>query len=91
MLTLNSAVAKSKKIKWKEIEGKGILLNPEEAEIIRLDEVGVEIWKAIGIKRKISEIIDHIVATFQVSRKRATKDVLAFLKKLQSFGAIKAT
>jgi len=89
LLTLNSSVARSKKITWKVIEGKGILLNPQEAEIIQLDEVGLEIWNSIGIKRKISEIIDHIVTTFQVSKRRATKDVLGFLKKLQGFGVIK--
>ena len=89
MLTLNSTIVRNKNITWEVIEEKAILLNPEEAEILQLDKVGAEIWNCIGAKKRVSELIEHIINVFQVNKKTATRDCLSFLNKLNAFGAVR--
>ncbi len=69
-------------IPWRIIDGEMVLLDRHEGELIRLNPVGAEIWKAMDGHRTVWEIIDSIQATFEVSREQATRDVQRFVMQL---------
>ena len=82
MLGLETRLSKNEKIPWRLIEGQAILLDGEEGELIRLNEVGSEIWKAMDGRRTIGDITQHIAASFDVSERQAQKDVRRFVRLL---------
>src|SRR5881396_1490825 len=82
VLTVDDRLAKNEKIPWRLIEEEAILIDLEEGEVLRLNPVGAEIWNAIDGTRTVAEIVAHICHTFEVSQRRATRDVYRFLKQL---------
>ena len=82
MLTLETRLSKNTKIPWRLIEGEAVLIDSEEGELIRLNEVGAEIWKLIDGQRTLGDLIEHLVASFEVSERRARKDVQRFVRRL---------
>ncbi len=62
-------------------------LSPQ-GTIYNLDAVGARIWGLLDGKKSVADIRDHLTETMEVSRERAEKDLLEFLKDLQSVGAI---
>ncbi|MFQ5904633.1 MAG: PqqD family protein [Candidatus Binatia bacterium] len=81
-MRLDSIPAKCAEISWQPIEGEVVLIDRDEGELIRLNELGAEIWQATDGQRTVEEIIDHVYNTFEVKRRRAQKDVIRFLKQL---------
>jgi len=82
VLTVNTRLAKNAKIPWRLIEDQAILIDLDEGEVVRLNPVGAEIWNAIDGTRTVAEIVAHVCHTFEVSQRRATRDVYRFLKQL---------
>ena len=82
MASLDKRFATDERISWRVIEGEAVLVDRDEAELLRLNPIATEIWQAVDGRRTTNEIIDHIYQTFEVPRKRAQKDVLRFLRQL---------
>lgn len=82
MVRLETRLAKSAKVPWRLIEGEAILLDGVEGELIRLNPVGAEIWNAIDGGRTVGEIIGYICGIFDVSERKARRDVHRFIKRL---------
>ncbi len=82
MVGLETRLSKNAKIPWRLIEGEAILLDGVEGELIRLNQVGAEIWDAIDGMRTVQEIVDRICGAFDVSERKARRDVHRFLKRL---------
>src|SRR5438034_5755183 len=82
MLTLETRLSKNTKILWRLIEGEAVLIDSEEGELIRLNEVGAEIWKLIDGQRTLGDLTEHLMAGFEVSERRARKDVQRFVRRL---------
>jgi tetratricopeptide (TPR) repeat protein len=82
VLTADIRLGKNDKVPWRVIEGEAILLDLDEGEVLRLNAVGAEIWNAIDGTRTVGEIVAHICRTFEVSQRRARRDVHRFLEQL---------
>lgn len=82
MLTDGTRLFKNEHIPWRIIEEEAILIDLEEGELVRLNPVGAEIWKVIDGTRTVEQIVDHIYRTFDVSQRKANRDVYRFLKSL---------
>ena len=69
-----------------------ILLIPVKGKIADLQRVfvlnpiGERIWRGIAESRPIGEIVDEIVASYEVTRETAQSDVLEFLTELREAG-----
>jgi len=86
-LSFETEFDKNPDLPWKLIENEAILVHLEEGELLRLNEVGAEIWKTLD-GRRLGEIITHIQETFAVSRRKAEKDTLFFVRELLQEEAI---
>ena len=82
MLTVETRLAKNEKIPWRIIEEEAILIDLEEGEVVRLNAVGAQIWNAIDGTRTVDDIVAHICRTFEVSERKARRDVHQFAKQL---------
>lgn len=82
MLRPDSRFSKIKEIPWKMIEKEAVLVDTEEGDVIRLNEVGAKIWKSLDEDKTADDIINYIHEDFEANRAVIEKDVLDFLKKL---------
>lgn len=65
-----------------------VLLDIESGLYFGVDRVGQRIWELAGRGRTLGNIIDTIVAEFDVDRPQAEADVMAFVSTLISRGLL---
>jgi coenzyme PQQ synthesis protein D (PqqD) len=82
MRLLDRRFVKQNEIPWRVVEGEAVLIDERERELIRLNVVGTAIWTAIDGRRTVREIIASVRDMFEVSEKRAARDVRRFMKRL---------
>ena len=82
MFRVEGRLSKNTKIPWRLIEEEAILIDRDEGEVVRLNPVAAEIWSAIDGKRTANEIVEHICCTFEVSPRKANRDVHRFINQL---------
>lgn len=56
--------------------------------IISLNELGVFIWNLLEHDMTDAEIVDAVVAEYEVSSETAARDVAAFLQSLNQYGCL---
>ena len=79
---LDKSLARSERFAWRVIEDEAVLVDRDEAGVLRLNPIATEIWQALDGTRTVEEVIDHIHQCFDVDRRTAEKDVLRFVKEL---------
>ena len=82
MFSPKTRLVKNERISGNFIEDEVVLLDSDEAEVIRLNPVGAEVWRAVDGERTIDGIATHVAGLFDGDPHRTRKDVLRFLKKL---------
>ena len=90
MLKLDSRLSKTKDMPWKIIEKEAVLVDMDEGEVIRLNEIGAEIWQSIDGNNSVGDIINRIDGAFKADRNKIERDVFDFLKQLLRMEIIKA-
>jgi len=75
-------------VSWRLIEGRAYLVDRDEGELLELNPVGTEIWRALDGSRDIGDIVTHVCQTFDVSRKKAEKDTVRFVERLKNMEII---
>jgi hypothetical protein len=81
-------IFKNKKIAGRELEGKFCLINPENSELIVMNETGTLIWKSIETSHTIKELTDIIFDQYDSTKSEIENDILSFLKKLEKTGMV---
>ena len=83
MRRLESVPFRTEEVRWRLVEGEVVLIDTDEGELVRFNEIGSQIWQAIDGRSTVAQIVDHICESFDVGRRRARKDVTRFLRQLQ--------
>lgn len=89
MNLVEKTLTKNKALEVKEFEGEAIILNPKEGSFYKANEVGTLILKNANGKTKVKKIVEKICQEFKISKKRAEKDALKFIKELEKKKFIK--
>jgi len=71
-----------------EFDDWAILFNPDTADAVGTNPVGVAVWKLMDGKRSLEEIIGEIKDQFADVPDAATKDMTAFIKDLAKRGFV---
>ncbi len=71
-----------------EFDDWAILFNPDTADAVGTNPVGVAVWKLMDGKHRIEEIIAEIKDQFADVPDAAPQDVLAFIKDLTKRGFV---
>jgi SynChlorMet cassette protein ScmD len=71
-----------------EFDDWAILFNPDTADAVGTNPVGVAVWKLMDGKHGIEEIITEVKGQFADVPDAATKDIPAFIKDLTQRGFV---
>lgn len=87
-MNLDSKLTVGSQVMSREVSGETVLLDLASGVYFGIDEVGTFIWAGLTAGRSLREIVDGIVADFDVERAVAERDVVAFVENLQRNGLI---
>jgi hypothetical protein len=70
------------------IDGRAIVIAIDQNQLHVLNGVGTRVWELMD-GRPLADIVDAIVAEFEVDQSRAWMDVRAFAEQLVALGAVR--
>src|ERR1700722_20197554 len=87
-LHLDDTVCPSKQAVWCDLNGEIAILHLSSGVYFGLEGAGCAIWKFLQEPHTVGETIDHLLATFDVSRDVCEQLTLSFLEQLAEPGLI---
>lgn len=79
---------RSDSLSFTELDGELICLNLESGEYSGLSRVGQSIWEHLEQPRALDELVELVVAEYDVETDQAATDLQAFLSELREAGFI---
>ncbi|MFQ5877156.1 MAG: PqqD family protein [Acidobacteriota bacterium] len=83
-MDLDAVLTRNPDAAYRVYDGEATVVLPEEGEVNVLNEIGSTVWDLIDGRRSLREIVEAIVARYQVGRERAERDVLEFAASLRA-------
>ena len=71
----------------RNVNGEALVVLTESRQLHRLNAVGTRIWECCD-QQRVADIVEVIVAEFEVDSAVAASDVCEFLESLRALGAI---
>ncbi len=71
-----------------EFDDWAVLFNPDTAEAVGTNPVGVAVWKLMDGKRTLADIVSRIAHTFEDMPEAASEDIGAFVDRLAENGFV---
>ena len=71
------------------LDGQAAILNLKSGVYYGLDEVGAMVWNLIASPRRIGEICDALIQSYDVDAARCSRDLMVLLCDLENHGLIK--
>lgn len=72
-----------------DMDGEKVMLSIENGKYYNLGEMGGVIWDLIKIPTSINQLVDTLLAEYEVEKSECEEQVMAFLKMLNGEGLIK--
>jgi len=85
---LEQAPARNPNSAFRIYEGQALIVLPERGENHLLNPIGSHIWDRLDGRRSLQEILDSIVAEFDVPADQARADLLEFVANLRLKGMV---
>ena len=83
MLSLNKCIVPNKgEITSKVMDGEAIMINLATGIYYSMDKVGGTIWEGIEQEQRLDQILQTVVATYEVSVEQAAKDLESLVSQL---------
>lgn len=74
-----------------ELDGEVVILNLRDSTYYSLDEVGALVWAAIQQPRPFAEVVEAVLAEYDVEPAQCEQDLLALLGDLRAAGLIEVS
>ncbi len=88
MSELNKIYQPAPEVSVREIEGELLLFHPDHEDLFTMNNLAVEIWKALNEEITVRNIIDKICNQFEIKLNVVEPDVLLFINELAEKGFI---
>lgn len=75
-------------VAWREVDGEVIALGLESSTYFGTNSSGSLLWKRLAEGTTRAELVDELVATFELEPERAQADVDAFVADLRTRGLL---
>jgi hypothetical protein len=75
-------------VEWREVEGEVIAVDVRTSEYLAINETGAALWHALRAGATTGELVERLVARFDVEPDVAGRDVSEFLDRLQERGML---
>ncbi len=70
------------------VDGQAVIVMADSGQMTVLNEVGSHIWELCDGTRSVEDIIDVIQAEYDINLQEAQQDVIEFVDRLASIGAL---
>ena len=88
-MNLDQKVTFAETVFAQEVDGEMVLLDMESENYFGLDEVGTAIWQAMQEKETLKEVLDVLLAQYEVEAEMLENDLSDFVGKLVESGLVK--
>jgi hypothetical protein len=75
-------------LEWREVEGAVIAVDVRSSEYLAINDTGAVLWRALQRGATTGELIERLVARFDVAPEAAARDVEQFLAGLDERGLL---
>jgi hypothetical protein len=86
--TLASRTRISEDVLFQDLSGEGVLLNLRTGVYLGLDTVGTRVWQLLGEKSTLAEVLEAMLAEYDVTRERCEADLLALVAEMEENGLV---
>jgi hypothetical protein len=90
MLTLKSIIQRDPEVIAAEADQELVMVSVATGHYYGLSDVAREIWDAIERPKKISDLVDNLVASYNIDAPSCEEQTLSFLESLLDEGLLKA-
>ncbi|MFT7880343.1 MAG: PqqD family protein [Sulfurimonas sp.] len=87
-MNLNQQITFADTVFAQEVDGEMVLLDMNSENYFGLDSVGMDIWKAIEEKKVLKDVLEILLAQYDVEEEVLKKDLFAFVQKLEESGLV---
>lgn len=87
-MKLSSTISYHVHILASDLEDELVMLNLESSHYYGLEAVGKFIWEQIRTPLTVAELVETLLAQFDVERETCEREVIAFLEELEQEGLI---
>jgi ornithine carbamoyltransferase len=87
-MDLNQKVTFADTVFAQEVDGEMVLLDMNSENYFGLDAVGTDIWQAMQEKGTLQDVLETLLAQYEVEEDVLKKDLLTFVEKLQESGLV---
>ena len=88
MVTETSRLKVPAHVHAREFDGELIIVDLERGDYFGLDEVGSRMWQGLASGRSPAEVVDGLLAEYDVEKSRLSVDVLHLVKDLLARGLL---
>jgi ornithine carbamoyltransferase len=87
-MNLNKKITFEDTVFAQEVDGEMVLLDMNSENYFGLDAVGTDIWQAMQENGSLQNVLETLLAQYEVEEDVLKKDLLTFLEKLQESGLV---
>lgn len=84
----SSRIAANKRSAACDLDGEMVILNLDSGVYFGLNAVAASIWHCVQSERQMTEIIEHLMAEYNVSRAQCESEVVALLQNMANYGLV---
>jgi hypothetical protein len=84
-----SLILRNANVPTGEIDGEMVALDLDKGECFGIGKIGTVIWDMAEHPARVDEIIDRLVALYDVERGQCLADALSFLKEMNGAGLVR--
>ena len=81
-MNLATIIARNEEIMASDMDNEIVMMNIETGKYYNLGKTGSAIWGVLEKPMSVGELIEKLVALYDISREQCEKDTLPFLTKL---------
>jgi hypothetical protein len=82
IIDLHNKIQRKPDLVFHELDGEIVMLDNESGQYFGLDPIGSSIWELIEQPIVVNDLIDDLIAEFDVKKEQCIVDVLEFLTDL---------
>lgn len=82
-------ISRAGEVRFKQVDGKSVLLDLNSGSYYTLNELGNFIWDLLDGKRSAAQIVEAVAGSYEVDRDEAAGDVEALIHRLKEEGLVR--
>ena len=88
MSILKNKFLRNKDIAWRAVEDEALLVHPRKGKVYPLNPVGLRLWQLSEGALTGEEIVQKLLAEFEVKEEELAQDISEFANQLKSEGLL---